>query len=198
MIETIPPTIGIAVFCGARTGNNPIYSDMAKMLGAEIASRGLTLVYGGGHVGLMGVLADAVLGAGGRVIGVIPEALATKELAHDRLTILHVVKNMHERKAAMEVLSDSFVAMPGGFGTLDEFCEMLTWAQLGMQSRPVGDIKKKPCGMLNVNHYFDPFLAQVDKGIEEGFLSELDRSAIFHSELPGRLLDLMGIQKCQA
>lgn len=139
-----------------------MFAAAARELGAAIARKRWGLVYGAGNVGLMGVLADAVLAAEGEVIGVIPEALVAKELAHRGLSELHIVASMHERKALMAELADGFVAMPGGFGTLDEFCEILTWAQLGLH--------RKPCGLLNVAGYFDPLLQQVERAVAGGFV----------------------------
>src|SRR5262245_12742237 len=138
----------VCVFCGSSAGNRPEYADAARHLGAALARRGLGLVYGGGHVGLMGVVADAVLRAGGEVIGVIPQALVERELAQAGLTRLEVVDTMHQRKARMADLADAFVALPGGFGTCDELFEILTWSQLGLHARPVG--------LLNVAGFFDP------------------------------------------
>src|SRR5947209_13562189 len=128
----------VCVFCGSSAGNRPEYADAARRLGAALVRRGIALVYGGGHVGLMGVLADAVLHGGGDVIGVIPQALVDRELAHERLTQLHVVSTMHQRKALMADLADGFAALPGGYGTGDELFEILTWAQLGIHAKPVG------------------------------------------------------------
>jgi uncharacterized protein (TIGR00730 family) len=139
-----------------------MYAELARRLGAELARQDLTLVYGGGRVGLMGVVADAVLGAGGRAIGVIPQALATKEIAHDGLTELHVVSGMHERKALMATKSSAFLTLPGGIGTLEEFFEILSWGALG--------IHQKPLGILNVDSYFDPLLALLEHGMAEDFV----------------------------
>jgi uncharacterized protein (TIGR00730 family) len=152
----------VCVFCGSNTGALPAYAAAARELGAAIAQEGLGLVYGGGKVGLMGVLADAALAAGGAVIGVIPQALVDKELAHTGLTELRIVRSMHERKALMAELSDAFAAMPGGYGTLEEFCEILTWAQLGLH--------QKPFGLLNVEGFYDPFLAQIRRAVESEFI----------------------------
>ena len=135
----------ICVFCGSNSGTNPAYRDAAVAMGRLLASRGIELVYGGGNIGLMGVLADTVLEAHGRVIGVIPESLMAKEVGHGGLTELRIVQSMHERKALMADLSDGFIAMPGGFGTFEEFCEVVTWSQLGIHA--------KPCGLLNVRGY---------------------------------------------
>src|SRR6516164_2274986 len=144
----------ICVFCGSSVGDRPIYLQAALELGRAIAERRLGLVYGGGHIGLMGVLADAVLSGGGEVIGVIPQALVDRELAHTGVTELRVVETMHQRKALMADLSDGFLALPGGFGTGDELFEILTWAQLGLHAKPIG--------VLNVGGYFDPLLAWLD------------------------------------
>jgi uncharacterized protein (TIGR00730 family) len=160
----------ICVFCGSNTGVRPAYADAAASVGRALAENGIGLVYGGGNIGLMGVLADAALGAGGDVVGVIPRALKEKEVAHLGLTELHVVGSMHERKALMADLSSAFVALPGGFGTFDEFCEVLTWTQLGIQ--------QKPCGLLNVEGYYDSLLAMFDHGVAEGFLKPAHRGII--------------------
>src|SRR5947207_1854347 len=141
----------VCVFCGSSTGARRVYADAARTLAATLVRRGLGLVYGGGSIGLMGVLADAVLAAGGEVTGVIPRALATKEIAHRSLPDLRVVETMHERKATMAALADGFVALPGGFGTLEELLEVVTWTQLGLHA--------KPAGLLNVEGYFEPLAA---------------------------------------
>lgn len=162
----------IAIFCGAHTGNGSRYAELAADVARQIVARGAGIVYGGGRVGLMGVIADAALEAGGEVTGVIPESLATKEVAHGGLTQLHVVSSMHERKALMADLSDGFVALPGGFGTMDEFCEILTWAQLRIHDKPVG--------LLNHRGYYDELLALFDKMVAEGFVTVTNR-ALFRS-----------------
>lgn len=171
----------ICVFCGSNPGADPAYAEAAADLGRLLAGRGLTLVYGGGHVGLMGVLADAALAAGGLVTGVIPEALAAKELAHRGLTELKVVGSMHERKALMSELSDAFIALPGGIGTLEEWFEVWTWSQLGFQP--------KPCGMLNVAGYYDHLLAFLDHMTAERFLAPPHRSMAIVEDRVDRLLD---------
>jgi uncharacterized protein (TIGR00730 family) len=158
-----------------------VYAEQARALGRALAARGLELVFGGGHIGLMGVLADAVLEAGGRVVGVIPQALADRELAHDGLTQLHVVETMHQRKALMADLSDAFVALPGGYGTADELFEILTWAQLGMHARPIG--------LLNTAGFFDPLLAWVEHMLREGFLREQHRGLLLVEPAVEPLLD---------
>jgi hypothetical protein len=154
----------ICVFCGSRAGNIPAYSDAAREVGIMLAERGIELVYGGGHVGLMGVTADAVLSAGGVVHGVIPRALAEKELAHDGVTELYLTESMHERKMKMDELSDAFLALPGGVGTMEEIFEQWTWGQL--------DIHSKPCAFLNVAGYYDPLRSMIGTMVESGFLSD--------------------------
>jgi uncharacterized protein (TIGR00730 family) len=170
----------ICVFCGSNPGSRPAYANAARALGTALARRGLGLVYGGGRVGLMGTIADAVLAAGGEAIGVIPEHLVARELAHTGLTELFVVPSMHERKARMAALSRAFVALPGGYGTLDETCEALTWTQLGLQS--------KPCGLLNVEGYYDPLLAFLDRAVGEGFLDPENRAILLVETDPERLI----------
>ena len=152
----------ICVFCGSSAGNRAIYAATAIALGKAIAARGWGIVYGGGRVGMMGRVADAALAAGGRVIGVIPHFLHEKEIAHRSLTELHFTESMHERKAKMAAIADAFVALPGGYGTLEELCEILTWAQLGIHNKPIG--------LLNVEEYFDPLLRFFDVAVTEGFL----------------------------
>ena len=173
----------LCVFCGSSAGNRTIYADAARQLGETLAERGLGVVYGGGHIGLMGILADSVLGLAGSVIGVIPQALVDKELAHDRLTELHVVATMHQRKALMADLADGFVALPGAFGTADELFEILTWAQLGLHAKPIG--------LLNVAGYFDPLRAWLDHAVREGFLRSAHRGLLLEAEQPEQLLDLL-------
>lgn len=152
----------VCLFCGSNSGIRPAYTRAAQELGRTLAARAITLVYGGGNIGLMGEAADAALAAGGRVIGVIPGFLKEKEVAHHGLSELHVTQTMHERKALMEDLSGGFIALPGGFGTYDELFEMLTWAQLSVHSKPIG--------LLNVDGFFDPLLAMVKHGVNEGFV----------------------------
>ena len=173
----------ICVFCGSNAGASPVYADVARALAHELARRGMGLVYGGGRVGLMGVVADAALAAGVEVIGVIPQSLVALEVGHRGLRDLRVVRSMHERKALMAELSDGFVALPGGYGTLDEFCEVLTWAQLGLH--------RKPCAALNVNRYFDPLLALLDHAVAERFLSRAHRQFILVGAEPAPLMDAM-------
>jgi len=164
----------ICVYCGSNAGSKPVYTERAIALGTRIAKEGLALVYGGGNVGLMGVVADAVLEAGGEVIGVIPEQLVNWEVAHKGVTRLEVVANMHERKARMFDLADGFVALPGGFGTLDEMFEMLTWRQLG--------IADKPCAFLDVDDFYAPLLAMMDRMVEERFLHPDQRRDLWHGD----------------
>lgn len=152
----------IGIFCGSASGNTPDYLNKAKEAGRLLAQNGIDIVYGGGKVGMMGAIADAALSAGGRVIGIIPRALAEKEIAHTGLTELYVVETMHERKNKMAELSHAFIALPGGAGTLDEIFEQWTWAQLG--------IHEKPCGFLNINQYFEPLQTMTEKMVHEGFL----------------------------
>jgi uncharacterized protein (TIGR00730 family) len=170
----------ICVFCGSSTGIRPEYKSAAEELGATLARRKIGLVYGGGNVGLMGALADAALKAGGEVTGVIPAHLMEREIGHRGLTKLHVVQSMHERKALMADLSDAFVALPGGFGTLDEFCEILTWSQLGLHT--------KPCAVLNVAGYYSPFLAMLDHAVEERFLKMENRELVLTAESVPQLM----------
>lgn len=171
----------VCVFTGSSPGARPEYAAAAQQFGAEIAGRGYELVYGGGRVGLMGVIADAVLASGGRVIGVIPENLVAKEIGHSGLTELRIVKSMHERKALMADLSDAFVAMPGGIGTMEEFFEVLTWAQLGLHA--------KPCGLLQVAGYFDALLALLDRAVQERFVKAEHMTMLIASASPTELLD---------
>jgi uncharacterized protein (TIGR00730 family) len=161
-VSTPAPFGRVCVFCGSATGADPVFAAAARSFGRLLASRGTALVYGGGHVGLMGALADAVLVAGGSVIGVIPERLAARELAHHGLTELHVVPSMHERKAKMASLADAFVALPGGLGTLDELFEIWTWAQLGFHAKPIG--------LLDVAGFFAPLLELTRHMVEQGFV----------------------------
>ena len=152
----------LCVFCGSSTGVRAAYAQAAALLGRELANSRVALVFGGGRVGLMGVLADSVLGAGGQAIGVMPRSLVEKEIAHTSLTELHVVESMHQRKALMAGLSDAFLLLPGGFGSWEEFCEIVTWLQLG--------IHRKPCAILNVAGYYSGLLSLADRALAEGFL----------------------------
>ncbi|HVT49024.1 MAG TPA: TIGR00730 family Rossman fold protein [Vicinamibacterales bacterium] len=171
----------VCVFCGSNFGDKPIYRELAAQLGRTLADRGLTLVYGGGNVGLMGVVADAALGAGGRVVGVIPQALVDWDVAHNGLTDLVVVQSMHERKARMADASDAFIALPGGYGTFEELCEVLTWSQLGLHS--------KPCGVLNIEGYYDPLLALFERAVQDRFLGAEHRDLVLAETDVNALLD---------
>jgi uncharacterized protein (TIGR00730 family) len=171
----------IAVFCGSSIGNQPAYAEAAVALGGVLAKRGIGLVYGGGNVGLMGVIAEAVLTAGGEVIGVIPQALADRELAHGGVTDLRIVDSMHTRKAMMAELSDAFIAMPGGVGTFEEFFEVVTWTQLGLH--------RKPCALLNVAGFYAPLAAFIDQAVSEGFIKPIHRQMIVVDDNPERLVD---------
>jgi uncharacterized protein (TIGR00730 family) len=175
----------ICVFCGSSAGFRGAYAEAAASLGREIARRGLGLVYGGGRVGLMGVLAEAVLEAGSTVVGVIPEALMGREVDHEGLTRLEVVSSIHERKARMAELSEAFIALPGGLGTLEELFEAWTWGQLGFHH--------KPCGLLEVDGYFDSLLAFLDRTVEEGFVRKDHRSMLLVDSEPESLLDRLQV-----
>ena len=171
----------IAVYCGSSAGASDVYGEGARALGRELARRGITLVYGGANVGLMGDVANAVLEAGGRVIGVLPDFLKNREIAHPALSELIIVHSMHERKAKMAELADGFIVLPGGAGTLDEFFEIFTWLQLGLHH--------KPCGLLNINRYYDPLAALLDHMAKERFMQEKYRSAVLIDEDPKELLN---------
>ena len=177
----------ICVFCGSNSGNSPAYALAAAELGGVLAAHEIALVYGGSNVGLMGTVADAVLAAGGQVIGVIPRSLVDREVAHRGLADLRVVETMHERKALMADLADGFIAMPGGFGTFDELCEILTWAQLGIHSKPVG--------LLNTLGYWDPFLLFLDHAVDAGFLRSAHRRLLEVNEGPSELVDRLVLAK---
>ncbi|HEV8550158.1 MAG TPA: TIGR00730 family Rossman fold protein [Polyangiaceae bacterium] len=176
-----PPFERVCVFCGSSSGRNPRYTHAARAFGRVLAARGTTLVYGGGHVGLMGILADSVLEGGGKVIGVIPERLAERELAHRHLTELIVSSSMHERKAKMATLANAFVALPGGLGTLDELFEIWTWAQLGFH--------RKPIGLLNVDRFFGPLLELTEHMADEGFIRVEHLDLAIADDDGARLLD---------
>lgn len=173
----------LCVFCGSSKGSRPEYVEAARRMGEELARREIGLVYGGGRVGLMGAVADAALGAGGKVIGVMPDALVSKEIGHEGLTELHIVGSMHERKKLMADLSDGFVALPGGYGTLEEFLEVLSWAQLS--------IHDKPCALLDVAGYWKPLTSFFDRTVAEGFVRPDHRALVLTGEDPGGLLDRM-------
>ncbi len=177
------PAQRICVYCGSKKGDSPAHAALATALGTAIARRGLGLVFGGGHVGLMGVLANAALAGGAEVIGVIPADLQERELAHDRLSQLVVVADMHQRKAAMAQQADAFVALPGGYGTLEELFEMLSWSQLGFHAKPVG--------LLDDSAYFHHLLAFLDIAVEQQFLRPQHRALLLAERDPETLLDLL-------
>jgi hypothetical protein len=158
------------VFCGSSPGNDPRYVEYATATGRALAQSGHELVYGGGRSGLMGAVADATMAAGGRVIGIIPQQLEEREVAHHGISDLRVVGSMHERKALMAELSDGFIALPGGFGTFEEYCEAVTWVQLGIQS--------KPCILANLDGYYDPLVEQFDRGRDAGFITPANRGIV--------------------
>jgi uncharacterized protein (TIGR00730 family) len=170
----------IAVFCGSNDGASPVYKENAILLGKELAARNITLVYGGATVGLMGAIADSVMQAGGRVIGVLPHFLKKREIEHNQLTELIMVDSMHERKLKMSELADGFIAMPGGPGTMEEYFEIFTWAQLGLHH--------KPCGLLNVDHYYDPLIALFNQMTTEKFMQEQHRSIMLNDSTPQGIL----------
>ncbi len=170
----------ITVFCGYRSGYEPAFVDSARALGEELAKRDIALVYGGGGSGMMGAVADAAIDAGARVVGVIPRFMADRGDGHPRLTHMELVDTMHERKARMAELADAFVALPGGLGTLDELMEVLTWAQLGIHSRPIG--------LVNTNGYFDALLRFLDEGVRAGFIARNDRRILMADATPTGLL----------
>jgi uncharacterized protein (TIGR00730 family) len=170
----------LCVFCGSSTGSRAAYAEAAALLGRELANSGVALVFGGGRVGLMGILADSVLGAGGQAIGVMPRSLVEKEIAHTSLTELHVVESMHQRKALMADLSDAFLLLPGAFGSWEEFFEVVTWLQLGIHS--------KPCALLNVAGYYDALLSLTSHALTEGFLRSAHKEMLIVEDEPARLL----------
>jgi uncharacterized protein (TIGR00730 family) len=174
------PLNQVCVFCGSYVGARETYRQAAESMGRTLAAEGITLVYGGGRIGLMGVVADAALASGGRVLGVIPRRLADREVAHAGLTELHVVSSMHERKMRMADAADAFIALPGGYGTFEEFWEAVTWTQLGLH--------RKPCGLLNVGGFYDPMLAQIDRAVEEGFIAAANRAIVIAEADPLTLL----------
>ena len=171
----------ISVFCGSRTGYNPQFKNAAIELGKKLVHNKIDLVFGGGKIGLMGILADTILENGGNVIGVIPEFLEEKELAHPGITKIHVVKTMHERKELIPQISDGFIALPGGLGTLEELFVILTWAQLGFH--------QKPCGLLNIDGYYDGLITFLDHGVDEAFIKPIHRSLLQVSDSPDQLMD---------
>ena len=177
----------VCVFCGSSLGHDPRFRDAAQRLARVLVGRGLALVFGGGSVGLMGALADAVLAAGGKAIGVIPHGLAAREVAHRGLLDLRVVPSMHARKSLMAELSDAFLGLPGGFGTLEELFEVVTWSQLG--------IHRKPIGLLNVGGYYDGLIAFLDHAVREGFVSRENRGLVLIADTPEALLDRLAAHR---
>ncbi len=173
----------VCVFCGSRMGARPEYLEGAKALGAELARRGITLVYGGTTVGLMGAMADAALAGGGKVVGILPRVLSDREIAHPGLTELHLVDSMHTRKAMMAERAEAFIAMPGGIGTFEELFEVTTWAQLG--------IHHKPIGLLNVANYYAPLLAMMKRAVDEGFIAEASAQPFACDPSPASLLETL-------
>lgn len=171
----------ICVYCGSSLGKHPDYTKAAHLLAEEMFKRDIGLIYGGASIGIMGQVADAVLALGGEVIGVIPRALALKEVSHSGLTDLKIVGSMHERKTVMTDLADGFIALPGGLGTLEELFEILTWAQLGFH--------QKPCGLLNIGNYYDGLVAFLDHAVDEAFIKPIHRSLLQVSDCPSQLLD---------
>jgi uncharacterized protein (TIGR00730 family) len=175
----------VCVFCGSSSGTSAVYRDGAADLAREMVARDIGLVFGGGRVGLMGIVADAVLAAGGHAIGVIPDALVAREIAHEGLPDLRIVGSMHERKATMADLADAFIALPGGFGTFEEFCEAVTWTQLGLH--------QKRCGLLNAAGFYDPLLALFDRAVADGFLKAENRRLVADDTDPAALLDKLSL-----
>jgi uncharacterized protein (TIGR00730 family) len=176
--------MNICVFCGSGLGNNPLYLQAAQDLAHNIIQSDSSLIYGGGNVGLMGVIADHILAKGGKVFGVIPDFLMKKEVGHKGITELIVVNSMHERKKRMADMADAFIAMPGGWGTLDELAEILTWKQLGLINKPIG--------LLNTNSYFTPLIAQMEKMVAEGFLNQKSFADLIIQQSPQKLLASIG------
>lgn len=176
--------MNVCVFCGSSVGSSPVYQGAARALGQALLTYNCTLVYGGGNVGLMGIVADEVLAGSGKVIGVIPDFLMQRELGHQGITQLEIVKSMHERKKRMADLSDAFIAMPGGWGTLDELAEILTWKQLGLISQPVG--------LLNTNAFFDHLHTQMKLMVAEGFLQQSHMNMLLVEKIPQNLLAKLG------
>lgn len=171
----------LCVYCGSNLGNEPDYALAARQLARAMVSRNYGLVYGGASIGIMGTIANTVLEEGGEVIGIIPEGLFVKEVAHTGLTELREVSSMHERKSMMAELSDGFIALPGGFGTIEEILEIITWSQLGMH--------QKPCGLLNVCHYYDKLINFLDHAVSEHFIKKIHRSIVLVEDCPDALLD---------
>jgi uncharacterized protein (TIGR00730 family) len=174
----------VCVYCGSSPGSQPDYAEAAKNLACTLVERNIEVVYGGASVGIMGVLADTILAAGGHVIGIIPQTLVDREIAHPGLSELRVVKSMHERKMLMAELSDGFIALPGGLGTLEEIFEVLTWIQLGLH--------RKPCGLLNIRNYYRSLIDFLDHAVAEGFIKDMYRAMLLVEEEPEQLLDRFG------
>jgi len=174
-------TQALCVYCGSKSGASPVYAAAARELGQALAKSGIRLVYGGGNVGLMGILADTVLSHGGQITGVIPEALVSRELAHTGVLDMRIVRSMHERKAFMAELSQGFIALPGGMGTYEELFEVLTWSQLGFHEKPVA--------LLNVNQFYDPLLEMLDRAVTDGFLSAANRERLHVATTVPELVD---------
>ena len=183
MTQQKPHAIRVSVFCGARPGRDPLYRAEARRLADALVTRGIGLVYGGGRKGIMGALADAVLSRGGEVVGVIPEALLPRETPHAGLTRLHVVKSMHDRKALMSDLSLAFIALPGGYGTLDELFEALTWTQLGFHT--------KPCALLDTGGFFAHLVGMIDEMVARGFVTPAQRKLLLVDRDPDRLVEAL-------
>lgn len=177
--------MNVCVFCGSSTGDNTIYADAARVTGRLIGEARNSLIYGGGNIGLMGILADAVLASGGQAIGVIPDFLMNREVGHRGLSELVIVQSMHERKKQMADLADVFIALPGGWGTLEELAEVLTWRQLGLIDQPIG--------LLNVNSFFSPLVAQMEAMRDEGFLSPRNLQTLLVEKSPSKLLTALGV-----
>lgn len=173
----------VAVFCGASSGSQAIYRESATLVGQVMAQQQIELVYGGASIGIMGAVADSVLAAGGRAIGVLPGFFTNREVAHEHLSQMIIVETMHERKMTMHDLSDGIIALPGGFGTMEELFEMLTWGQLGLH--------QKPMGLLNVNHFYDPLIRMMDDMVDQGFLMAINREMVLISEDIEDLLEQM-------
>jgi uncharacterized protein (TIGR00730 family) len=183
VVQLMPQPTSLCVYCGSSSGKHPEYVEQARAFGTEMARRGIALIYGGGKVGLMGTVADAVLAGGGKVVGVIPRQLVEREVAHPGLTEMLVVETMHQRKTRMYELSDAFVALPGGFGTMDEMFEMLTWAQLGLH--------KYPCAFLDVRSYYAPLRTMMDHMVSEGFVRSEQRESVWFGDSMEQLFDWM-------
>lgn len=173
----------VCVYCGSSVGNNPAYREAAVALGKMLVERNIGLVFGGGSVGLMGIVADTILDLGGRATGIIPAALDRREIKHTRLTELHMVETMHERKALMATLADGFIALPGGYGTFEELLEALTWSQIGIHHKPVA--------MLNIGGYYDPLLVMIQRGFDEQFIPEASRTLLLVGDTPEAVLNQM-------